>query len=107
MSTPIFAVGDVVRLNSGSPDLTVVHTWPTPDPSDPGKNVNYVRVAWTNAFGEPQDADLPEVCFTKVISEELLNIFNAIFTDPSSEAVDVFSMPESDSEGGIGIGGGL
>jgi hypothetical protein len=105
---PIFAAGDVVRLNSGSPDLTVIHTWPTMDPatalSDP-KTVNYVRVAWVNADGDPQDADLPEVCFTKVVSEELTSLFTAIF----GEAVGALNPPESfedDDQGGIGIGGG-
>jgi uncharacterized protein YodC (DUF2158 family) len=108
---PIFAAGDVVRLNSGSPDLTVIHTWPTMDPatalSDP-KTVNYVRVAWVDAYGEPQDADLPEVCFTKVVSEELTDIFSAIFSNGFGEPI-ALNPPENfedDDQSGIGIGGG-
>jgi hypothetical protein len=103
--TPIFTAGDVVRLNSGSPDLTVIHTWPTMDPADPGKTVNYTRVAWVDADGEPQDADLPEVCFTKVVSEELTSLFTAIF----GEAISALNPPENfedDGQGSIGIGGG-
>lgn len=105
---PKFAPGDIVRLNSGSPDLTVMSTYPWAEYIG-GEYKNYVCVSWIDETGESQSIDANEDCFTKVVSEELTAIFAAIFTDPTSDGFPGLNPPddfEDDGQGGIEIGGG-
>jgi uncharacterized protein YodC (DUF2158 family) len=46
-----FKVGDLVQLNSGSPDLSVTHTYK-----------ETVGVVWTDKDGGIQRFEFPEVC---------------------------------------------
>jgi hypothetical protein len=48
-------VGDMVRLNSGSPDLSVIST---------GNDGGEITVEWRNENGEMQNSTFPRQCFT-------------------------------------------
>jgi hypothetical protein len=48
-------VGDIVRLNSGSPDLRIV-------------DLDRVTVEWKNDQGETESAVYPSVCLTRLSS---------------------------------------
>ena len=48
-------IGDMVHLNSGSPDLKVV-----------GKHANQLEVEWLGDSGSLERMSLPAVCFKRV-----------------------------------------
>ena len=50
-----FRIGDVVRLNSGSPNLTVTGTTPSK-----------IYVKWTDDTGAVQNDHFPEACLTLI-----------------------------------------
>ena len=49
-----FGTGDVVRLNSGGPDMSVTHVG------------NLVHAKWLNGDGVPQSDSFPDACLTLV-----------------------------------------
>jgi uncharacterized protein YodC (DUF2158 family) len=60
-------IGDVVRLNSGSPRLTVIV-----EAHNGQYGSNDVTVSWIVA-GKAQRTDFPETCFTKIGPEDNYN----------------------------------
>lgn len=55
-----FAPGDVVKLNSGSPPLTVSEILPVRDDGTP----EMARIAYVDSNGELRLFDAPVVCFS-------------------------------------------
>lgn len=108
-------IGDIVRLNSGSPDLTVTATYlHYPQPAETG--IEYVSAVFIDEENEEQRFDFPAACFTKVapeIPEEVVSVFAEIFGEAAADSIRAqewatFDKPENEDDGlgSIGIGGG-
>jgi len=83
----IFEVGDVVRLNSGSPDLTVSHVGLGPYGDD------NVQVTWYDDDGTRRIGDFPDVCLKPVNTlSPFTEILKAVEEPRNTSIVDLWQL---------------